>query len=58
MDETSQEIINLCQYLFGETKQEVKKNNTRVDKLIAIFDDIKNRPEYAKKIVSRFITIS
>ncbi len=55
MDELKEQIINLCQHLFGETKKEVKENNKSVDELIAIFDRIKETPGCAKKIYGELL---
>lgn len=58
MNEVSQKIIDLCSDLFGETKTQVKKNNKSVDKLIKIFENLKETPEYAENIYSDLLTHS
>lgn len=52
MEKKSQEIIQLCSYLFGETKRQVKKNNQSVDKLRYIFNELCQTPEIANQIYS------
>jgi len=50
MDHVREEIIEQCSHLFGETKAEVKRNNKSVDKLMQIFEQIKEQSEYAEAV--------
>lgn len=52
MEKKSQEIIQLCSHLFGETKRQVKKNNQSVDRLRYIFNELCQTPDVANRIYS------